>query len=111
MKISGKSLAIVSSLIVIVLVICPVSLYFNIEERNSKYHTVNITITGKICNEEAFGTHLSEIQGSDGITYWIPNEDCSLYPIGSHGMIFYQHIEGLSMFSDSAFNRTIGDWK
>jgi len=110
MKVSGKTFVIVCALITIVLIGLLFSLYLSNEESNNKYHTVNITITGKICNEEGFGSHMSKIQGEDGITYWIPNEDCSLYPIGSSGMMFYQHVEGLSMFSNGAFNRTIGNW-
>lgn len=110
MRISGRVVFIGAVIALAFLIMSASSLYFSNAESNNKFHTVDITITGKICNEDAFGSRISKIQGSDGIVYWILNEDCNLYPVGSSGMMFYQHVESLSMFGGT-FNRTIGDWK
>lgn len=73
-------------------------------------HTAEITIAGKICKDVVLGTTVSKIQGDDGLVYFIPNEDCELYPVGRKGIIFYQHICNMRKEDEFCFNRTVGDY-
>ena len=100
--------------VLFILVLFTVSTLFQMQE-NQQYHTTNITVAGKICNDEVMGSHVSKIQGEDGLVYFIPNSDCDLYPIGKHGMIFYNHICNLPVkepgpLDGYCFNRTVGDY-
>jgi hypothetical protein len=101
-------------MITLLVVVCLATAYFyvNTAEKNNKYHTANITVIGKICRDEIGGTMISKIQGADGTVYFIPNNDCDLYPIGRSGMIFYQHVTGMQIFGSSSlsFNQTVGNY-
>jgi hypothetical protein len=83
---------------------------FIINNEKEVYHTTNITVSGKICNDNVFGSVVSKIQGDDGILYFIPNSDCDLYPIGRSGMIFYNHVCQGAMPETFCFNKTVGDY-
>ena len=85
-------------------------------EENKVYHTTEITISGKACGDEILGENVSKIQGEDGLIYFIPYNDCKLYPIGMHGTIFYNHVCPFSLKETSmlqksyCFNETVGDY-
>jgi hypothetical protein len=98
-------LAGVLTAVLVILVLLTISTLFQMQE-DQQYHTTNITVAGKICNDDVLGSPVSKIQGDDGLIYFIPNPDCELYPIGRHGMIFYTHICNLPY----CFNRTVGDY-
>jgi hypothetical protein len=100
--------------VLVIMILLTVSMYI-VSEENKAYHTAEITVTGKVCNDEAFGVHVSKIQGDDGTVYFVPNADCGLYSDGNHSTVIYNHICNLpvkepSPMSWACFNRIVGDY-
>jgi len=100
--------------VVVVMLLLVVSMYITMEE-NKKVHTTNITVFEKLCGDDVLGVNVSKIKGDDGLVYFVPYADCKMYPIGMHGMIFYNHVCNLPVKEPgrldwACFNETVGDY-
>jgi len=79
-------------------------------QNNEIEHTKTITIIGKICPHNLFGSNLGKIQDSDDVIYFIDPSKCNEYIIGSTRNISYHKIHQVLSMKMFDFNRVSGKY-
>jgi hypothetical protein len=94
----------------LVLLLCLVSSIIIIMQENDDVHAKISIVTEKMCSDEILGSTVSKIKDSDGVIYFIPNDDCNQTPIGYSKEIIYNRINQGNAPERFSFNRVVGNY-